>query len=169
MEALVSILLRSFSAHAVNTSSLAVVDGRLADSLDGGAQVVVERTRDWTSDVVSEIPGSDKEDVDTGDLGDLFDLFCWLDLADQTLTEERRTYILKRLLGLNLDDGEQGIIRLLQVFELGDSASRAHGERAAESSTTDGRELGRLDESAGVVLGVKQRNHDAVSTGIQGP
>lgn len=53
MEALVGILLRGLSANAVNARALAVRDGRLADALDGGAQVVVERTHHRTADVVS--------------------------------------------------------------------------------------------------------------------
>lgn len=53
MEALVGILLRRLSADAVNTRSLAIVDGRLTNALDSGAQVVVERAEDRTADGVA--------------------------------------------------------------------------------------------------------------------
>lgn len=65
------------------------------------------------------------------------------------------THILKRLLGLDLNDGEQDIVRMLQVLDPGDSAGRTHGERVTETSPNNGRELGRLDQSVGIVRSVK--------------
>lgn len=79
------------------------------------------------------------------------------------------TYVLERLLRLDLNDSQQRIVRLLQVLEPGDSARRAHGKRTPESSTANGRELGRLDQSAGIIRRVKQRDDNAVSARVQSP
>jgi hypothetical protein len=77
MEALVRVLLCGFSAYTVYSSSLPIVNGSLADTLNCGAQVIMERAEDGTADVVSEIPGTDKEDIDTRNLCNLFHLdFC---------------------------------------------------------------------------------------------
>ena len=44
------------------------------------------------------------------------------------------THVLQRLLSLNLDDRDQGLIRLLQVLDRRLVAERAHGERRPEAA-----------------------------------
>lgn len=79
------------------------------------------------------------------------------------------TYILQRLLGLDLHDRQERIIGRLQIFELRNTARRAHGERASKASPSCGREFRGFDQFPGVVGGVQQRNDDAVGAGVEGP
>lgn len=74
VETLVRVLLRSCAARAVNTNSLAIIHGCLVYPVNGSAQVFVEFSQDRTTNIVSEIPGADEQDVDTGDLCDFLDL-----------------------------------------------------------------------------------------------
>lgn len=74
MEALVRVLLCSCAARAVNTDSLAIVHSCLVYPVNGSTQVFVELSQDRAVNVVSEIPGADEQDVDTGDLCDFLDL-----------------------------------------------------------------------------------------------
>lgn len=159
VKALLSVLLRCLTAHAVDTCALAVVHGRFANPLDCGLQVLMEGARDRAADVVSQVPGTNEEDIDPGHLCNLFNLCSSILLvpfsSSPVLSSECQrydpTYILERLLGLDLYDGKEGVVRLLEVLELRDTARRSHGKGASEASLANGRELGRLDELPGVV------------------
>lgn len=72
METPVGILLCSRTTHAIDTGPLSVIDGSLADPLNRSLEVFMERPLDGTADIVSQIPGSDEQDIDAGDLCNLF-------------------------------------------------------------------------------------------------
>jgi hypothetical protein len=75
VETLVGVLLCSRTTHAVDTGPLSVIDSSLADPLNRSLEVFMECARDGTADIVSQIPGSDEQDVDAGDLGNFLNLY----------------------------------------------------------------------------------------------
>lgn len=75
VETLVGVLLCSRTTDAVDTGPLSVIDSSLADPLNRSLEVFMECARDGTADIVSQIPGSDEQDVDAGDLGNLLYLY----------------------------------------------------------------------------------------------
>lgn len=75
VETLVGVLLCSRTTHAVDTGPLSVIDSRLADPLNRSLEVFMECAHDGTADVVSQIPGSNEQDIDAGDLGNLLYLY----------------------------------------------------------------------------------------------
>lgn len=174
VEALFGVFPRSLSAHTVDSRLLAIVDGRLADALNGSRQVLVEFALDRPADVVPQVPGSDEEDIDSRDLGDLLDLSNrrqqWSSFPQYyALACFFSTYILQRLLGLDLHDRQERIIGRLQILELRNTARRAHRERASEASPSRRREFRGFDQFPGVVGGVQQGNDDAVGAAVEGP
>lgn len=55
------------------------------------------------------------------------------------------TYILKGLLGFNLDNREKRVVGGLKVLRRGDLPCVTHGKRTTESSSSNRREFSGLD------------------------
>ncbi len=101
--------------------------------LAGGRTVAKRKQhRESQKEKHTQIKGPDKEHVDARDGGNLLDL-------------------VERLLRLNLHHGQDGAVGLLQVLGKGRHGAEARqGNGRAEAALTIGRELGALDNVAGL-------------------
>lgn len=90
----------------------------------------------------TQIKGPDKEHVDARDGGNVLDL-------------------VERLLRLNLNHGQDGVVGLLQIPGKGRHGAEAReGNGRAEAALAHGRELGALDNVAGFSGRAQQRHEN---------
>lgn len=163
VESLVCVFLCSLAAGAVDTNPFAIVHRCFEDTINGRVQVVVERAQDRTADVVSKIPRADEQDVNAGHLGDFLDLL----VQHLFISIELGTYIIKRLLGFDLNHRDKRVIGRLQIFYRRHITRGTHGERTPKPSSSNGGELGRLDEFARIVRSIDKRHQDPMGPSIQ--
>lgn len=140
------------------------------------------------ADVVTEIPRSDKEDINAVNLCDFLDLdrttksqisprgLCdgsngagksWAARGEGQVD----TYHIQSLLGLDLDNGEEMVVGIPHVVETRQvtlDVKGSHGKGTAEASLADWGEFCGLDELLGVFDRVQQGNDDAVGAGVEG-
>lgn len=83
VEALVRILLCGLSAYTVDSGPLSCIRSGLSDTLNRSAQVIVKGTKHRTTNVVSQIPGPDKEHINARDLCNLLHLDWTVGLCHQ--------------------------------------------------------------------------------------
>ena len=73
-----------------------------------------------------------------------------------------RKYIVQCFSRLNLDDGQQGIVGLLQIFRLGLPSKSLHGKWRPETPDPNWRKFGRLHELLRVFHRLQQGYYNAM-------
>lgn len=105
--------------------------------------------QDRSPDIIPEIKRSDEKAIDAGDSSNVFDS-------------------LERGLCLDLDDGQERAIGVLQVVGQGLVGESLGREGRAEAAVALGREFGGRDEALGVGDGVDEGNDYAMGAGVEG-
>lgn len=128
MEAPLGILMALLASGAVHAGAFAVINSGPVDALNGGLQVVMHGAiEDGMADVVAKVEGADEQDINARDSGDLVDLVLKSDTLNYSC-KEVESYILQRFLGLNLCNGDQGVIGLLKILDGALVGELSHGE-----------------------------------------
>ena len=145
IEPLILIPLRRLPTNTINPNLLPIIQRRLTNPLDGGLQIIMELPENRTSDIISQIPRPDEEDVYSWDFGDFLDLSFISSILWKSDRREIGLYILKSLLGLNLHYSKKRIVRLLEILHARNIPRGSHREGTTEASPTDRRKFGRFD------------------------
>lgn len=171
LETLVGISPGKIAVGTVDARLFTGSGGRIAHSKDGLFQFWIELPCDGMADVVTEIPRSDKEDINAVDLCDFLNLdrttdsqisqrsVDWSNGAGKPwsargeVRDKVGTYHIQSLFGLDLNNGEEmivGIPHVLETRQIALDVKGSHGKGTAEASLADWGKLCGLDQLLGV-------------------